>query len=223
MLRICAAFSLGHACIIPRSCSKSTHAMTPLYSDHPCDRPLHCSHPEQVRRDLANKKGLDKPVKKLTKQEIDKRKAKLDEEATVRHRISLLVAKGTAALRVAVSLASAREGSFAALRIACVVPAVYSHAQSALLGRAAHEALLKIGKAIDPRMRSVSEAVVHSVLRASEATLSVPQEWMKADLAELITRTMRRLWAVTHDQEPLDVPSFGFCWPLLQVLLSCLL
>lgn len=206
------------------SCVKWTPDITPLYLYHPpartrCIVPI----PEQVRRDLASKKGLDKPVKKLTKQEIDKRKAKLDEEASVRHRISLLVAKGTAALRVAVSLASAREGSFAALRIACVVPAVYSHAQSALLGRAAHDALLKIGKAIDPRMRSVSEAVVHSVLRASEATLAVPQEWMKADLADLITRTMRRLWAVTHDQEPLDVPSFGFCWPLLQVLLSWVL
>eukprot|EP00038_Savillea_parva_P019291 m.27053 g.27053 ORF g.27053 m.27053 type:complete len:2638 (-) comp4371_c0_seq1:195-8108(-) len=173
----------------------------------------------KVRRELARKKGLDKPTKKLTKAEIDKRKAKLEEEANVRQRVTALRDASVAALRLAVQLAQAR-GTFAALRIACVTPLLFAHAQSPLLAKHAHRALLDVGASVDVRLRPLADAVAHTVLRASEASAAVPPGWLSVGLGELTARTMRRLWAVTNAGEPLDVPSFGFCWPLLQYILA---
>jgi hypothetical protein len=172
----------------------------------------------KTRRELARKKGQDKPAKKLSKQEIEKRKAKLDEEAGIRKRVAELHNRGVGALRVAVELSRAR-GTFAALRIACATPMLFAHAPSPLLASAAYQALLDFGKSIDPRLRYLSEGIVVSVLRSSEATAAVPAPWMQCSLGELTARTMRRLWAVTNDAGSLDVPSFGFCWPLLQHIL----
>jgi len=171
----------------------------------------------KVRRDLAKKKG-DKVAKKLTKKEIELRKEKLAEESVVRRRVAVLRARGIGALRVAVELIRAR-GHYSAERIACAVPMLYSHAQSPLLASEAHQALLDFGQSVDPRLYYLSDSIAHTVLRASDSTMAVPIAWMRSDLKGLVAQTMRRLWAVTNKSGPLDMPSFGFCWPLVQYIL----
>lgn len=172
----------------------------------------------KIRRDLARKNGADKPKKKLSKQEMEKRKAKLAEEATIRRRVGELQVRAVGALRIAVELTRAR-GTFAALRIACTTPMLYALAATPMLATASLDALLDFGKSLDPRLRHLSESIVIVVLRSSEATFAVPPSWTQCDLHELTARTMRRLWAVTNDAGPLDIPSFGFCWALLQHIL----
>eukprot|EP00041_Stephanoeca_diplocostata_P039135 m.1590416 g.1590416 ORF g.1590416 m.1590416 type:complete len:2646 (+) comp25336_c0_seq1:57-7994(+) len=173
----------------------------------------------KLKRELAKKKGLSTTsTKKLSKTEEQKRKAKLAEEGDTRALVSDLKHQGIAAITIALSLVRQRT-AYAASRMACVVPVLLRHASHPLLGREACDALIVFGGTLDARLAPIAAPIGYAILRSADAADNIPKEWRESKLNDQIARVMRQLWAVTHDAEPLDIPSFGYCWPLLQHIL----
>ena len=172
----------------------------------------------KVKQELAKKKKASAPVKKLSKSEEEKRRTQLAAEQSIRLNVATLRAESDAAFNIMLALSSA-SASYSGTKVTSAIPVLLQHTSLALTGERACVTWISLGAQTHTRILPFVEPLGYAILLA-RGIKTIPLAWSRADADTLIAKSMRRLWTVIHESDPIDLSSFAYVWPLLQAILT---
>ncbi|KAI9312237.1 armadillo-type protein [Dichotomocladium elegans] len=169
---------------------------------------------EELRAELAKKKGLDKQ-KKLTKEEQTAVSAQLKKEAEIRSRIQKVYDTLSLGLQIVHALVKGNSDDLSGSLVTLVrtLLAIAGANGGVLLGDDLVDAYLALSECVDEDVYSIRHAIALATLRANQVS-PIPSRWLDEPLDDLATRVLYRLRFVTESR-PIKPATFGYCFPVL--------
>ena len=172
---------------------------------------------EEVRAQIAAKKGKPEPAKKLTKQQEEARQQQAAKEAAIR--LSVGEANLDAVLAKAVIIeAVAASRKSAAQYIPEFSPLLIKLLAAPLVSALAMDLLSSFATCITSRLAPLAQTVAFTIIRSQSPVAALSKAWQSEPVDQMVIRVNRSVWVIAH-QAPLEEYEFAFVFPLLEHIL----